>query len=400
MRIFIGLAEVANNAFTYAKGFQSLGHKTYTVITRKNPFYRDSHYDEVLAEQMEYPGEGVFPRIEAGRRRLSFFLRALRNCDLFIFLSATSFLPGYCDYPVLKLFGKRIVSIFFGEDIRYWHAYAQEMRSLGWEEEIKPYLEYRKSDPRDFFLTKINRVRVAERYADLILSQPSQGELQTRAYMRVNVPLDLSQYHFNVPGREVPLVVHAPSNRGVKGTEFVLETIRKLKGEGLLFEFQLLEKTPNAVVRKLLADADIVVDQLFSQTVAGFALESLATGNVVLARYSPDYARVPPDCPVVNVTVETLPGALRRFILDGDLRRQSAYAGRGYVEKYHSHVKVAQQILDWLEPGGILEYDFVPTFFQRDFMMPPDLLKQERRRLRRQRTKRLTDLLLHSIRKP
>lgn len=399
MRIFIGLAEVANNAFTYGKGFQSLGHETYTVITRKNPFYPDSHYNEVLAEQMEYPGEGFFPRIEAGRRRLSFFFKALRNCDLFIFLSGTSFLPGYWDYPILKLFGKRIVSVFFGEDIRYWYAYAQEMRLLGWEEEIKPYLEYRKSDPKDFFMTKINRVRVAERYADLILSQPSQGELQTRAYMRVNVPLDLSQYHFNVPERQVPLVVHAPSDRAVKGTEFVLETVKKLKGEGLPFEFQLVEKMPNAGVRKLLAEADIVVDQLFSQTVAGFALESLATGNVVLARYNPDYAHIPPDCPVVNVTVDTLPVELRRFILNSDLRRQLTYAGREYAERYHNHVKVAQQILDWLKPGGIQEYDFIPTFFQKDFMMPRDLLKEERRRMRQQRMERLSNLLLHSIRK-
>ena len=398
MRIFIGLAEVANNAFTYAKAFQALGHETYTVIVERNSFYLDSTYDTVLNEVGVAP-EKLLSRSEMLRRRIKVFIRALRNCDTFLFLFGTSFLPGHWDYPILKLFGKHIVSIFFGDDVRYWYAYEQEMRLLGWEADLKPYLEYRKSDVTDFFVTKLKRVRAAERYADLILSQPSQGELQTRPYMRVNVPLNLSQYHFNVPEREVPLVVHAPSDRAVKGTEFVLETVEKLKREGLPFEFQLAEKMPNTRVRELLAKADIVVDQLFSQTVAGLALESLATGNVVLAKYSSEYSHIPSDCPVVNVTVDTLPTELRRFILNRDLRRQLANAGRKYVERHHNHIKVARQILGWLKPGGIREYDFVPTFFQKTFVMPSGLLKEERKRMRRQRMERLSNLLLRFIRK-
>jgi len=398
MRIFIGLAEVANNAFTYAKAFQSLGHETYTVITERNSFYLDSTYDTVLNEVGVAP-EKLLSRSEMLTRRIKVFIRALRNCDTFLFLFGTSFLPWYWDYPILKVFGKRIVSIFLGDDIRYWYAYEQEMRLMEWEADLKPYLEYRKSDVTDLFVTKLKRVRAAERYADLILSQPSQGELQTRPYMRVNVPLNLSQYHFNVPERKVPIVVHAPSDRAVKGTEFVLETVEKLKREGLPFEFQLVEKMPNTEVRELLANADIVVDQLFSQTVAGFALESLATGNVVLAKYNSEYSHIPSDCPVVNVTVDTLPTELRRFVLNGDLRRQLAYAGREYVERYHSHVEVARQILDWLKPGGIQAYDFVPTFFQKYFMMPPQLVKEERKRIRRQRMKWLRDLFSRSVKR-
>ena len=325
MRIFIGLAEVANNAFTYAKAFQSLGHETYTVIVERNSFYLDSTYDTVLNGERVAP-EKLLSRSEMLTRRIKVFIRALRNCDTFLFLFGTSFLPRHWDYPILKLFGKHIVSIFLGDDVRYWYAYEQEMRLLGWEADLKPYLEYRKSDVTDLFVTKLKR-------------------------------------------------------------------------EGLPFEFQLVEKMPNTEVRELLAKADIVVDQLFSQTVAGFALESLATGNVVLAKYNSEYSHIPSDCPVVNVTVDTLPTELRRFVLNGDLRRQLAYAGREYVERYHSHVKVARQILDWLKPGGIQAYDFVPTFFQKDFMMPPELLKEERRRIRRQRMKWFSDLFSRSVKR-
>jgi hypothetical protein len=185
----------------------------------------------------------------------------------------------------------------------------------------------------------------------------------------------------NVPDRVSPLVVHAPSRRDAKGTDYILAAVEQLKRDGIAFDFRLVENMPNAQVRDLLTDADIVVDELFSDTVGVLSTESMATGNAVLVHYPADYARVPPGCPAVNVTKDTVTGKLREVILDRDLRRCLAYAGRPYVEANNDHIKVAQQILDWLKPGGIKEYDFVPTFY-KTFKMPPDLLAEERRAMR------------------
>lgn len=395
MHIFIGLKEIANVTTTYAKGFQVLGHETYTVVTGKKRFYPDSHYDVVVSDAIRIarPGMGLLQRMLYQIRLRGFLLlqllRVLVSCDVLIFVYGTSFLPGYLDYPIFKLLGKRIVSVFCGSDILYWYAYEQEMRLLGMFDEIRPYAEHRKRGPSNLLPVKLRVVQAAERHADLILSQPSMGQLQTRPYMRFNIPLDLSQYRFNVPGRSVPIVLHAPSRRAIKGTEYVLETIEQLQREGLQFEFRLIENMPNAQVRELLAESDIVVDQMFSQTVATLALESMATGNVTLARYRPEYARIPRDCPVVNVTVATLANRLREVILDRDLRSQLAHAGRSYVEEHHCHVHVAQQVLDWLDPGGIQEYDFVPTFFQDEFVMSSELLDEERRRVWKRRMQSL-----------
>ena len=398
MRIFVGLCEIANTVATYADGFRALGHETWTVVWSKNPFYPDSQYDVVLEETLGAfrPGAGMLEKGLRWIRRtgvvLGQFLRALVKCDVFVFIFGTSFFRRYWDYPILKLFGKTVISVFCGDDIRYWYAYEREIHSLGLDNELKPYFEYREY-PDDLFLVKIRTIRAAERYADLILSQPTMGQLQIRPYMRFNIPLNLAHYRFNVSERLVPLVVHAPSDRGVKGTESVLAAVEQLRQEGLRFEFRLIENMPNSQLRELLVEADIVVDQLYGQTVATLALESLATGNVTLARYLPEYAHVPPDCPVVNVTTVTLVEKLREVILDLDLRRQLAHAGRKYVEEFHDHVRVAQQILNWSEPGGIRQYDFIPTFFRDEFVMPPELLRKEREMMREQRRQRLASLL-------
>lgn len=389
MRIFIGLTEIANLAATYAKGFRALGHETYTVVFSKNFFYLDSYYDVVINDRIGIKANQIFTelpktkqftrRTKQGAFALAELLSAMRRCDVFIFMFGSSFLPGYLDYPILKLGKKSIISIFVGSDIRYGYALEEEMQSMGLAHEIQPFLDFIKSQPADSFLGQLKKVRAAEKYADLILSQPGYAQLQSKPYMRMNVPLDLSQLRFFVPDREIPVVLHAPSKRGVKGTEYVLAAVEQLKQEGLSFEFRLIEQMPNSQVRELLTEADIVVDELFSDTVGVLSAEAMATGNAALVRYMPDYAGVPAGCPVINITKDTLVDHLRRVVLDRDWRRQLAYAGRPYVETHNDHRQIAQQMLDWLQPGGIQTYNFVPTFYQ-NFVVPAELLKRERQK--------------------
>jgi hypothetical protein len=383
MRIFIGLEEIANIAATYAKGFQALGHETYTV-SRTNRFYPYPEYDVVVDERFgaSHLETSLQKKIIArGRTQVILareFLKALHSCDTFIFIYASSFLPRYIDYPILKSLKKRIISVFCGSDIRYWYACEQDLSTLGMGSEFSELFEYYANTPRNIFTNKMAKVRVAERYSDLILSLPSYGQLQSRPYMRINIPIDLDQYLFRVPEREIPVVLHAPSNRSIKGTKYVLAAVEQLKKEGIQFNFKLIENMPNKQVREMLTNADIVIDQLFSLSVATLALESMATGNVVLTRYLPEFVRLPPNCPAINVTPAKLANSLREAILNQDLRRQLAYAGRSYVETHHCHIRVTRQMINYLEPGGIIEYDFVPTFFQNKFGMPDDLLKEER----------------------
>lgn len=377
------MAEVANTTWNYIKGFRALGHQTWSVVLNRNPFYPEADYDVILNHAL--PGDrqpaGSAWQVGAtrGRAALNFF-HAAAACDVFVFTYGTSFLPAHLDYALLKRLGKRIVSVFWGSDIRFWYAFEQEMRQMGAAEEVQPFTGFVRSLPVSYFRLR-RRVAAAERYADLILSQPGFGQLQSRPYMRANIPLDLSQFRAEIPDRAAPLVIHAPSRRDTKGTPYVLAAVEQLKAEGVPFEFRLIENMPNAQVRQLLTEADIVVDELYSETIGMLSTEAMASGCAVLTRYFGAYAGVAPGCPAVHVNIHTLADELRRVIVDRELRRRLAEAGWPYVEAHHDHVKVAQQILNWLQPGGIQRYDFTPTFY-RGFHLPPEVLAEERRKQR------------------
>jgi len=372
MRIFIGWTDIGNIAATYAKAFRALEHETFTVVWSKSRFFSDAQYDVVMYEPSE---TGAF------RKSLGMFARALRlaraaRCDLFL-MFAPAVLPTQLYYPLLKLFGKKIVTAFWGSDVRYWYAFDQETRALGLGDEFAPFSEYMRTRSGGSYFDKRRTIAIAERYSDLILAQPDSGQLQRRAYMRTHVPLDLALFKCNIPDRAEPLILHAPSVRGAKGTEHILAAIDQLAREGLRFEFRLIENMPNAQLREWLSDADILVDELYALTVGGLSAEAMASGTVTLVRYLPEYSKVPPGCPAVNTSHTNLVEHLREVIVNRDVRRRLAHAGRPYVERHNDHIQVARQILGWLEPGAIREYDFTPTFAQ-NFVMPPELLARER----------------------
>jgi hypothetical protein len=383
MRIFVGLTDVANISATYADGFKRLGHEVFSAVWNRSYFYPDAEYDLVIDERNPNPKQGnqisSYLRMV---RRMTHLIRAL-HCDLFV-MFAPAVLPTHLYYPLLKRMGKRIITAYWGSDIRYWYAFSQEMSSLGMYEEMVPFFEYARNRSGGSYWDKLRTIRVAESYSDLILSQPDCAQLQVRPYMRANLPLDLSKYRFNVPARAKPLILHAPSVPEAKGTDVVLRVIKELRDEGLEFDFRLIEKMPNSELRNLLTGSDIVIDELYSATVAGLSAEAMATGNTVLVRYMADFSKVPAGCPAININVFTLKENLREIILDLDRRKALAERGRSYVESANDHIKVCKDLLSWLENKQNLQYDFQPTFFKK-LNIPDQILKAEKVEARNKR---------------
>ena len=383
MRIFIGLTDVANFTSIFANGFEALDHEVFTVVWNKSRFYPDSQYNLVIDERV--PGTKDNNKYKSYLKIILNLAQIIKsiNCDVFI-IYAPAVLPTGIIYPVLKLLGKKIITVFLGSDIRYWYAFQEEMKSLGVHNEMLPFFEYAKNRSGGSYWDKQRTVEVAEKYSAIIISQPDYSQLLSRPYMRACVPLNLSTLTFNVPARSEPLILHAPSVPEAKGTDIVLRVIEELSAEGLRFQFRLIENMPNEDLRNLLAEADIVVDEFYSVTVGGLSSEAMATGNAVLTRYLADFSKVPPGCPAINTSIHTLKDNLRQIILDLELRTQLAYAGRPYVEANNDNVKVCTDLLNWVEQKNTLTYDFYPSFYKK-LKIPEQILTEEKLNTRKRR---------------
>lgn len=384
-RIFIGFSEIANFINTYKIGFEALGHETFTVVGFRNKYYPHAQYDVVLSERNQWfkytPGiiGRVLRSLVARFTVTSIFFKALWRCQIFYYNTGGNMLPFYLDYWLIKLLRKKLVVIFLGSEIRHWYLYKLDLEKIGYDQLFASCIEaYRLQNFGDLD-EKRELVASAEAYADMILSQPGFAQLQTKPYNRATVGLFLPDYDFAVPARKRPLIVHAPSARGIKGTEFVEEALTQLAAEGIEFDFRLIENMPNNKLMELLVESDIVIDELNSDTIGVLSTEAMATGNAVLTGYMADFVKVPQPCPVQNTNRLTVYENVKRLILDVEFRSLLAQQGRLYVEQHHDIRRVAANQLDWLN-RPIKEYDFAPHFNPRT-SIPAHILSAEKRKV-------------------
>ena len=153
------------------------------------------------------------------------------------------------------------------------------------------------------------------------------------------------------PTDEGPLVIHAPTHRGVKGTRFVLEAVDKLRSEGVRFRFQLIEGLPRAEARRLFERADLLVDQLWLGWYGGLAVELMALGRPVVCNIRDDGLRfLPPgmagELPLIRAEPGTLAAVLREWLTT---RRHELPAlgerSRRFVERWHDPRDVARKVI-------------------------------------------------------
>ncbi len=391
MRILVGTVEIAGEIPDFADGFRQLGHSVTTVVRQRSPLHPDLQYDvDLNADMFRWPNWlacSKSPVIRAPREamnqsfRLTRLLWLMARHDVFIYIWGAFGLTGdKREFPLLKKLGKRIVSVFNGSDIRHWSAYTQQC-ALVRNPRITPESLEGRIYRHHALARQLLNLRVGERYSDLILSVPNQSGLAVRPYMHFYVPMNLSKAGFCIPGRDEPIIVHAPSAKPIKGTDIILSTLERLKSEGVAFELRLLYGVSNQQVLAGLAEADVAIDQLYMPLHGKFGVEAMASGCALATCNCEEFEPIPPNRPIWHIDSANIYEQLKRLLTDRDLRVRLAQQGREYVERYHDHVAVARRIVECLNVERLAQYDHYPTFFARNYRLPdgetiPDGLKR------------------------
>lgn len=245
------------------------------------------------------------------------------------------------------LAGKVIAVTFQGDDARQGD-YCREHFEISIAGETGDGYYTAESDAR-------TRQRIAwfDEYADLIyaVNPDLLRVLPKRARFVPYAHLDIDDWQpVAKEPSATPVVLHAPSHRGAKGTRFVVEAVERLKSEGVSLEFVLVENLANAEARKLYERADLLVDQLLAGWYGGLAVEAMALGKPVVCYmrdedfiFLPDEMRA--DLPLIHATPSTIYAVLREWLLG----RRGEFSARGmlsraYVERWHDPVRIASEI--------------------------------------------------------
>lgn len=146
-------------------------------------------------------------------------------------------------------------------------------------------------------------------------------------------------------------ILHAPNHREIKGTQFVLEAVDKLKSEGHDIELVLVEKLSNLEILELILSVDLVIDQLIVGWYAMFAIEAMLAGKPVICFLRDDLLDLYrskgliafDEPPLINVAPMNLKDELRDLIVNQD--KLSDYSKRGfdYIYRVHSTASIGSK---------------------------------------------------------
>ena len=333
IKVFHGVSEVAGQAHYSVKGLRECGVETTHVVWTPSLFQYDYDVSLGIDKKRKY----LLPLW--AWRVLRCEIKMLRKCNVFHFHYGRSLLLNF-DLRLMKMLGKKIFFEFHGSDLRDYR-YANERNKYVWVEENDSGNEKRKK-----------RAAKICKYADGIILHDDEliPHLPDNAKTVYVVPLrvDLSKI---APAkiteeRETIKVVHAPTHREIKGSEYVIKAVKALQSKYPV-EMILVEGKTQEEALQLYREADVIVDQLRIGTYGVFAIEGMAMGKPVVT-YVTDEMRecLPEDLPVCSANPDTIEAVLETLLSDGSLRRELGNRGRKYVEKYHDYAKNAKMLLD------------------------------------------------------
>jgi glycosyltransferase involved in cell wall biosynthesis len=330
LRILHAPINIANQAWAMAQGLRARGHEVEVWQYGASVF--GFPVDRIIKPAA---GPDVYLETLFDALRHEFDVVHFHFAQSLVPPRSRTLLPWYWDLPVWRARGTRIVFTFHGSDVRLksHHSAADE------------WSFYRHADiPCDEELIAA-RLEVIRAYADRmtvgsVLDQPYVPEA---AYLPKAVETSLLAM-VGPPKHPRPVVLHAPSRRSTKGTEFVLAGLEALRQRGLDFDLDLVEGVPHEELLARVASADIVVDKLLGGDAGVSSLEAMALGKVAVARISELVRRRHPDLPVVSADPETFPDVMEELLRSPRRRAELGKQGREYVVAKHDAAVVGAQL--------------------------------------------------------
>lgn len=258
-----------------------------------------------------------------------------------------SLIVGRLDLWVLCLFGKKMFMTYHGDDVRQGDL-SRKLFPIHFVREVGPdyyddYSDARKRRNAKIFARFCRQVYVVT--PDLLpMSTPGTQLLR-------HTGVDPRDWQVSNVSNRIPLVIHAPTHREVKGTKYILEAVESLKQRGLEFEFKLVERMSNDEAKRWYAKADLVIDQLFLGWYGVLALECMAMGKPVIC-YIRDsdadfvWPNLAQENPVISASPENIERVLAACLTDMESTHSIGVRSRAFVEKWYRPIDIARPVIE------------------------------------------------------
>ncbi len=321
--------EIAGQAGLICKYLREDCHRAYSF----NYFENYLHYENVFETE-------AYELIKALDKFINYY-------DIFHFHNGYSIIDDFRDFDMIKSAGKKMIMHHRGNDVRsevrakkgkgYVNPYVNTANYLSDEMIFKNLELFAESMDAaivqdyelykyviDYYKKKGKPVYVLPRFINSKAIRPSYPEISSKA----------------------PMILHAPTHRGFKGSDIIEATIDRLKQDGLALQYVNVEGACHRDTLNYYRQADIVIDQILCGAYGNVSVEAMAMGKAVVCYIRPDLVDLyPGKLPIVSANPDNLYEKLKYLILNPDERYRLGKEGREYVEKHHEGSRLVKDLI-------------------------------------------------------
>jgi glycosyltransferase involved in cell wall biosynthesis len=336
-RIFHGRVNHGTQAGLFAQELRKNGYMALSVV-HPDPFKR------ITDIELKHGGN-FFQRLYNHLWNFLFRISCLFKFDIYHFYYGETLLPYQIDLPILRFFNKKIVMEYLGNDIQ---GYQQSVEKYKWTN-INHMMNADEGAQYDIVIKRRYENEQKFVHKSLVCS-PMYSEFAPNAEV-LPLAIDVSQFLFNnLPEFNGTFkIMHAPTHRGFKGTNFIESAINKLKTEGYAIDFDLVEGVTHSELVTRYKMCHLFIDQIMGGWYGTASIEAMAIGRPVIVSiresYFP-YIDFGQEIPAIHADPDNIYEVLKNTLDKGfDYLVDKGKAGRTFVEKYHDVKIVTQKLI-------------------------------------------------------
>lgn len=322
-----GFVDINNQPNLICGFLRQKGIRAETMIFGRSPFGNRFDY-EINADKKSAMARALV--------KTKLLLWICQKYDIVHYHFTDTLIENYVDLIYFKLAGVKTVWHFRGCDVRLFG-----LMKISPVHNCAKICRHRCPD-----VPKKRRIKAAQKWCSKIyVSTPDLLESVKDAEWVPNMTDSFEiTPEINKDGTAIR-ICHAPTDRVIKGTEYVIKAVEELK-KSYGVELVLVEKTSLPEAVKIYNTCDIGVDQLNVGWYGHYAVQLMQLGKPVLSYIRDDLLPFASLCPVVNVNADNLARKLEELLLDPKLRRQLGDEGIAYVNKIHNPETIGNKILN------------------------------------------------------
>lgn len=329
LRVFHGTMEIANQMNLMVKSLRKLD----IDVTSLNYYPSYLKYDS--DRFLDISKFKTFEEANVATKNLASEIIS-ENIDVFHFHFDSTLALDKSDLKLLSELNKKMVMQYWGSEVRM---YSKAVK-------LNPYVKVKVSNEDSI----IRNIVKTSSYIDSCIVDYELAEYVKDYYENIyynRVAIDLEKYSITNLNNlnKKPLIVHAPTSPEIKGSDYIITAIEKLKLK-YNFDFKLVKGVAHEEAKKIYEKADLIIDQILAGSYGVFAVESMAMGKPVICHIS-DFMKekYPVELPIIIANPDNIEKKIEYCLKNIDSLREIGLKGRQYVEKYHDMNLIAKENL-------------------------------------------------------